>query len=50
MDNSNNDCSLTFYSEGVDEEGKPIDYSKYTNEGTYSIKISAKDKYICITY
>lgn len=43
-DNSNNKCSLSFYSDGVDEEGNAIDYSKYTNEGTYSIKISAMDE------
>jgi len=43
IDNSNDKCNISFYEDGVDEEGKPIDYSKYKNPGTYAIKISAKD-------
>lgn len=42
-DNSGNDCIISFYQSGTDENGKNTDYSKYTKEGTYSIKISAKD-------
>lgn len=43
-DNSGNDCIISFYQNGTDEDGKNTDYSQYTKEGTYSIKISAKDK------
>lgn len=42
-DNSNKDCIIDFYTEGVNEDGMAIDYSKYKNSGTYAIKISAKD-------
>ena len=42
-DNSNENCYITFYAEGLDEDGLAIDYSKYTNAGIYSVKISAKD-------
>ena len=42
-DNSNKNCTITFYAAGTDEDGNKIDYSKYTKSGTYSIKISAKD-------
>jgi len=35
-----------YYNEGdLDESGKAIDYSKYTDPGTYKIKIYAKDAY-----
>lgn len=43
-DNSNKKCNISFYTEGIDEDGKSIDYSKFTEAGTYSIKISAKDE------
>lgn len=41
-DNSNDQCIISFY-EGVDEEGNKPDYSKYTSNGIYSVKIIAKD-------
>ncbi len=43
-DNSGAECIIAFYQSGTDEDGKDVDYSKYTKEGTYPIKISAKDK------
>ncbi len=42
-DNSGGDCIISFYQSGTDEDGNAVDYSKYTKEGTYPIKISAKD-------
>lgn len=42
-DNSNENCIISFYTEGIDEDGKQINYSQYKKDGTYSIKISAKD-------
>lgn len=42
-DNSQKDCILKF-SDGIDEDGNNIDYSKYKKEGTYAIKISATDE------
>lgn len=41
IDNSNEECKLTY--SGIDEDGNAIDYSKYTKEGTYQIKIAATD-------
>ncbi len=43
-DNSKKSCQIEFYQNGVDEEGNSVDYSKYKEEGTYPIKISAKDE------
>ena len=43
-DNSNTKCNITYYAEGVDEEGKAINYENYKKAGTYSIKISATDE------
>ena len=45
IDNSNKNCKIEFYSGAgaVDEDGNAIDYSKYTEEGPYQIKISATD-------
>ena len=43
-DNSKIECNLSFYTDGLDEDGNSIDYSKYKDEGTYSIKISAIDE------
>ena len=40
-DNSNEKCLLSYY--GIDEDGNTIDYSKYTKEGEYQIKIAATD-------
>ncbi len=42
-DNSNEECNIEFYTLGVDQNGEPINYSEYTNQGTYEVKISAKD-------
>ncbi len=42
-DNSKEECNITFYSDGINENGEKLDYSGYTNPGTYEIKISAKD-------
>ena len=42
-DNSDEDCIIYFSEDGIDEEGNSIDYSKYTEEGKYQIKITAKD-------
>lgn len=43
-DNSGKDCIIDFYSNGVDQDGNRIDYSKFTNEGTYTVEIVASDK------
>lgn len=43
-DNSGKDCKISFYQNGVDENANKIDYSKYTDEGTYQIKILAEDE------
>ncbi len=43
-DNSNASCNISYYTEGVDEEGKAINYEGYKKAGTYSIKISATDE------
>lgn len=43
-DNSNVDCDLDFYKNGVDEHGNPIKYSSYREPGVYEIKIIAKDE------
>lgn len=45
IDNSNEDCNYEFYTGSVDPYGNPIDYSKYTEEGTYEIKIRIYDNY-----
>lgn len=42
-DNSKSDCKIEFY-KGVDEEGEKVDYSSFTKEGTYTIKIAASDE------
>ncbi len=42
-DNSGKDCIIEFYSDGTDEDGNPLDYSIYKEEGIYPIKISASD-------
>lgn len=43
-DNSNTPCQIDFYKNSVDQNGKEIDYSNYTKEGTYTIQIVAKDE------
>ncbi len=44
LDNSGKNCIIEFYKEGIDADGKTLDYSKYNKEGIYSIKILAKDE------
>ncbi len=43
-DNSTRNCIIEFYSKGTDENGKVINYSKYTKAGSYPVKIQAKDE------
>lgn len=43
-DNSNQKCKIDFYTLSVNENGEKIDYSKYTEEGTYEIQIIASDE------
>lgn len=42
-DNSGKECIISFY-KALDEEGNIIEYSKYSQSGTYTIQISAKDE------
>lgn len=42
-DNSNKECTLNYYDMSKDQEGNIIDYSSYTEPGTYLIKIVATD-------
>lgn len=42
-DNSGEDCIIEFYTLGMDQEGTTIDYGSYTEEGTYTVQIIAKD-------
>ena len=44
-DNSNESCKISFYTNGVDENGNKVDYSTYTNNGTYEVKIIAEDSF-----
>lgn len=39
------DCEVNYYTEDKTEEGTIIDYSKFTDAGTYTIKLIATDKY-----
>lgn len=43
-DNSMTEVTILFYESDEDEYGDPIDYSSYTEDGTYKIKIYAKDE------
>ena len=43
-DNSLGDCIVEYYSESLDQNGNPIDYSSFTEDGKYLIKIIAKDE------
>ena len=42
-DNSNKECIIEFYDLAMTQDGEKIDYSSYTNIGTYNIQIVAKD-------
>ena len=39
------ECNISFYSEDKDEEGKAIDYSKFSEPGEYTVKLVSKDNY-----
>ncbi|MBE6155751.1 MAG: hypothetical protein E7164_03235 [Firmicutes bacterium] len=43
-DNSNTECIVEYYTESFDQTGNPIDYSSFTEDGKYLIKIIAKDE------
>lgn len=43
-DNSGKDCIIDFYTSGVDQDGNRIDYSKFTEEGKYTLEIVASDR------
>ena len=43
-DNSDGECIVEYYSESIDQNGNPIDYSSFTADGKYLIKIIAKDE------
>lgn len=43
-DNSGGDCIVEYYTESIDQDGNPIDYSSFTEDGKYSVKIFAKDE------
>ena len=43
-DNSQKDCKIEFYKNGVDEDNNKVDYSSYKKAGTYTVKIVAKDE------
>lgn len=42
-DNSNEECIISFYGGGVDQNGDTIDYSNLTNAGTHDVVIMATD-------
>ena len=42
-DNSGEECTIEFYDLAKNQDGNPIDYSTYTDEGTYTIQIVASD-------
>lgn len=42
-DNSGDECNISFYEMGMDQDGNIIDYSSYSEEGNYSIQIIATD-------
>ena len=42
-DNSGKECLVSFYTLGMDQDGVSIDYSSFTEEGTYTVQIIASD-------
>ncbi len=42
-DNSKEDCNISFYTLGLNQDGSKIDYSSFKDEGTYAIQIVATD-------
>ena len=43
IDNSKEECIISFYKEAIDSRGKLIDYESYSKPGNYEIKVIAKD-------
>ena len=43
-DNSGGDCIVEYDTTSTDQNGIPIDYSAFTNDGKYIVKIFAKDE------
>lgn len=43
-DNSKNECVVEFYGSSLDQDGQKIDYSKYTEDGSYTVQIIASDE------
>ncbi len=43
-DNSKKECNVSFYDLSLSQTGEKIDYSKYTEEGTYTVQIIASDE------
>lgn len=43
-DNSNKECTISFYALALTQDGSSLDYSKFTDEGTYQIQIVASDE------
>ena len=48
-DNSKEECNYAFYDASQNQEGEIVDYSSFTEEGTYTIKIVASDNYQNVT-
>ncbi|MEG1506954.1 MAG: hypothetical protein RR478_05620 [Bacilli bacterium] len=42
-DNSDESCNVSFYSLSINQDGVKIDYSKYKDEGVYTVQLIAKD-------
>ena len=43
VDNSGEECNISFYSMGMDQDGNTMFYDSYTEEGTYTVQIVASD-------
>lgn len=43
-DNSKKECKISFLKDGKDIDGNTVDYSSFTKEGTYQVKIVAEDE------
>ena len=41
----NDICTASFVTDDIDENGNPIDYSAFKDEGTYNVKLKAVDGY-----
>lgn len=49
-DNTDEPCEIKYYEGSLDQQGNPLDYSTYKEEGTYTIIITATDVNGNITY